>query len=99
VNKRFSCEYFLSDKEDRKRSQQEIRRCAPAARPREFNGARVKHHAGAQHRRGSAPVPASVQFVIQSPDLDTLREVLPKISGRSAKEPGVHVRRQRSEIR
>ena len=67
---------FLSDKSERKRSQQEI---AAALQPvqRELTGARVNitQEASIGERRAGQ---SGIQFVIQAPELADLRRVLPK---------------------
>jgi multidrug efflux pump len=76
---------FLSDKEGRARSQQEI---ADALQPlaREFNGARV-NVTQEPSIGGQRPGASGVQFVIQAPDLDALRDVLPKFLDEVRKSP------------
>jgi multidrug efflux pump len=67
---------FLKEKEERTRSQQEI---ADALQPlaREFTGARlnITQEASIGERRASV---SGVQFVLQAPDIDALRDVVPK---------------------
>lgn len=76
---------FLKEKEDRTRTQQEI---ADVLQPlaREFPGARVNitQEASIGERRATA---SGVQFVLQAPDLDALREVIPEFLEEVKKSP------------
>ncbi len=67
---------FLKDKHERTRTQQEIADDLQTL-GRTFTGARVNvtQEASIGERRGSV---SGVQFVIQAPDLEALRDVLPK---------------------
>ncbi len=76
---------FLNEKQERSRSQQEIADSLHSL-AREFTGARINitQEASIGERRSSA---SGVQFVIQAPNLEALRTVLPRFLEEARKSP------------
>ena len=68
----------------------------------EYSSAASRARASTSRRKPasarSAGSVTGVQFVIQAPDVEALREMLPAVPGQCTREPGVHLRRQRPEV-